>query len=94
MSWFLTPNAEVVDGPHQSFAHQMHPDSVDTDPRGQRVIRIGQPLCQLQATASFQGFKRGGGFAEDLRNASRDDVAQIADLTPNMNRAILLLIAR
>ena len=44
-------DAEVVDRLHQPLAEQMLPDAIDHHPRGERILRAGQPLGQFQPAA-------------------------------------------
>src|SRR5262245_31428917 len=45
----LALGAEVLGGLHQAGAEELLPESVDRDPRGQGVARVGQPLREAKA---------------------------------------------
>src|SRR5947209_14661143 len=49
----LTELAEVSRRAHDAFAKMLLPDAVYHDSRGQRILRIGDPLSQLQAAAAL-----------------------------------------
>ena len=48
----FTEPAEVIDRPNETLAEVPLPDTVHHHPRCQRMRRAGQPLSQLQTTAS------------------------------------------
>jgi hypothetical protein len=84
----IASGTEVIDRAHQALAEQVHPDAVDDDAGGERVLRMGDPLGKLEATALVGG---DAGSVRDfggLNEATGDGGAEIADVAANMNGAI------
>ena len=72
MAGRFTAQAEVAGCGHQAPAEVALPDPVDNDAGGQGIVRIGDPLRQLQATAGLRsdlGWK--GLAAEDVGKLAR-----------------------
>lgn len=62
--------AERVRRLDNALAEVMHPNAVRDDARGERVIRAGNPLCQLQA-AGFAGGDLRRGLVQHREETAR-----------------------
>ena len=53
MGWRVAAQAEVAGCSHQALAEVVHPDAVDHDARGQRVVLAGDGPGQFQPAAAL-----------------------------------------
>src|SRR5262245_5075398 len=74
MNRTLSKLAEIVFRPGQAFPEVMLPDSVNHHPRGERILRISDPLRKLTPPAAFldRRLRRG----QQRRKTARNDFAQ------------------
>ena len=47
----LARHAEVIWSGHEAFTEKMQPHAVHDHTSGERVLRVGEPLCQFQPAA-------------------------------------------
>ena len=84
----IASGAEVVDGADEAFTEEVHPDAVDEDAGGEGVLRVGDPLGELEATALGGWDDRGVGDFGGLDEAAGDGGAEVADVAADVDGAV------
>ena len=82
-------HAEVIDGGDQALAEQVLPDAVDHHARGERVLRAGQPLGQLEPAALLGiDLRCVRGHSSDREEAARHDRPELLGLAADADLGV------
>jgi hypothetical protein len=84
----ITGGAEVIDGADEALAEEVHPDAVDEDAGGEGILRMGDPLSELEAAALISWNGGGVGNLGSLDEATRDGGAEVADIATDVDGAV------
>ena len=81
--------SEVIRRGDDSPAHEVHPDAVGGDARGQGVLGADEPLGELQPAAGACGQLHGIAAVQHRDQSARDAAGLLADLAPHEERAVV-----
>src|SRR5690606_26108151 len=80
MAGQFSRRTKVIHSAHEAGPQEVVPDAIDDNATCERVLRIGEPLSQFEATALIARYGRGIATVDRLRKSARDRVAGFKDV--------------